>query len=66
MIGNATYIMHHCSKGEEDGLPRYNAHWNFIQSNTTMSIEKTFGMLKGSFKILFKKVNIPLHHMLTW
>jgi hypothetical protein len=29
-----------------------------------MSVETTFGMLKGSFKILLKKVDIPLHHML--
>jgi hypothetical protein len=48
-------------KGEKDGLPRYKAHWNFIQSNTRMSIERPFGMLKGRFKILLKKVNIPLH-----
>jgi hypothetical protein len=66
MIRDATYIMHHCFKAEKNGLPKYNAHYNFIQSSTSMSIEKTFGMLKGSFKILLKKVNIPLHHMLTW
>jgi hypothetical protein len=28
-----------------------------------MSIERTFGMLKGRFKILPKIVDIPLHHM---
>jgi hypothetical protein len=36
-------------KGEKDGLRRYKAHCNFIQSNTRISIEKTFGMFKGRF-----------------
>jgi hypothetical protein len=52
-------------KGERDGLPKYKAHWNFIQSNTRMLVERTFGILKGRFRILFKKVNIPLCHMLN-
>jgi hypothetical protein len=50
-------------KVEKDGLPKYKAHWNFIQFNTRMSMERTFGMLKGKFKILPKIVNIPLCHM---
>jgi hypothetical protein len=29
-----------------------------------VSMEKYFGMLKGMFKILFKRVNIPLCYML--
>jgi hypothetical protein len=52
-------------KGEKDGLPRYKAHWNFMQSSTMMSVERTFGMLKGRFRILLKKINIPLRHMLN-
>jgi hypothetical protein len=51
-------------KGEKDGLPKYTAHWNFIQSSTRMSVERAFGMLKGRFKILLKKLDIPLCHML--
>jgi hypothetical protein len=51
-------------KSEKDGLSRYKAHWNFIQSSTRMSIEKTFGMLKGRFRILLKRIDIPLCCML--
>jgi hypothetical protein len=29
-----------------------------------MLIQRTFGMLKGRFRILFKRINIPLGHML--
>jgi len=43
---------------------QYKTHWNFIQSNTRMPVERTFGMLKSRFRILLKRVNIPLHHML--
>jgi hypothetical protein len=50
-------------KGEKNGLPRYKAHWNFIQSSTRMLIERTFGMLKRRFRILLKRVDIPLRHM---
>jgi hypothetical protein len=48
-------------KGEKDGLPRYKTHWNFIQSSTRMSVERTFGMLKGRFQ---ENIHIPLHHVL--
>jgi hypothetical protein len=41
-------------KGEKDGLLRYKTHWNFIQPNTRMLVEKTFEMLKTKFKILPK------------
>jgi hypothetical protein len=68
LIGDVVYPMHPWFyspfKGEKDGLPQYKAHWNFIQSNTRMSMEKTFGMFKGRFKILLKK-KIPLHYMLN-
>jgi hypothetical protein len=50
-------------KGERNEMPRYKMHWNFIQSNTRILMEKAFGMLEEKFKILLKKVNIPLHHM---
>jgi hypothetical protein len=49
-------------KSEKDGLPKYKSHWNFIQSSTRMSMEITFGMLKGRFRILLKRVDIPLCH----
>jgi hypothetical protein len=67
LIGDATYQMwawyYSPFKDEKDGLPRYKAHCNFIQSSTRMSMERTFGILKGKFKFLLKEVNIPLHHM---
>jgi len=50
-------------KGEKVGLPKYKAHWNFIQSNKKTSMERTFGMLKGIFKILLKRIDIPLCHL---
>jgi hypothetical protein len=43
-------------QGEKDGLPRYKTHWNFIQFSTRMLMKKTFGMLKGRFKILLKSL----------
>jgi hypothetical protein len=50
-------------KSEKVGLPKYTTHWNFIQLSKKMSMERTFGMLKGIFKILLKRIGIPLHHM---
>jgi hypothetical protein len=68
LIGNVVYPIwpqfYYPFKGEKEELPRYKTHWNFIQSSTRMSMEKTFEMMKGRFKILLKKVNIPLHHIL--
>ncbi len=52
-------------KGEKDGLLRYKTHWNFIQYNIRVLVERTFGMLKGRFRILLKRVDIPLSHMLN-
>ncbi len=50
-------------KGKKNGMPKYKTHWNFIRSNTRMLMGKTFGMLEEKFKILQKRVDIPLHHM---
>jgi hypothetical protein len=59
LIGDATYPMwpwfYFPFQNEKDGLPRYKTHLNFIQFNTKMSMERTFGMLKGKFKIPIKK-----------
>jgi hypothetical protein len=68
LIGDVTYPMwlwfYPPFKGEKDGLSKYKSHWNFIESSTKMSMESTFGMLKGRLKILLKRVDIPLCHML--
>jgi hypothetical protein len=65
LIGDVVYLIrpwfYSPFKGEKNGLPRYKTHWNFIQSSTRMSIERTFGMLKGRFKILLKRINIPFN-----
>jgi len=50
-------------KGEKNGLPRYKAHWSFIQLSTRMLVERVLGMLKRRFRILLKRVDIPLRHM---
>ncbi len=67
LMGNVVYPMwpwfYYPFKGEKDGLPIYKAHWNSIQSNTRMLMERTFGMLKARFKIIFKRIDISLCHM---
>jgi len=67
LIRNVTYPIrpwfYSPFKGEKGGLPRYKTHWNFIQSSTRMLVERDFGMLKGRFRILLKRINIPLRHM---
>jgi len=51
-------------KGEKDGLLSYKTHQNFIQYKIRVLVERIFGMLKGRFIILLKRVDIPLSHML--
>jgi len=51
-------------KGEKNGLLEYKTRWNFIQYNIRVLVERTFGMLKSRFKILQKRVDIPLSHLL--
>jgi hypothetical protein len=64
LIGNVAYPMqpwfYSPFKVEKYGLPIQNT----LESSTTMPMERTFGMLKGRFRILLKKIDIPLHHML--
>jgi hypothetical protein len=55
LMGNVVSPMwpwfHSPFKGEKDGWPRYKTHWNFIQYDTRMLVEKTFGMLKLDLKL---------------
>jgi hypothetical protein len=44
------FILH--LKVKKDGLPIYKAHLNLIQSSRRTLVKKTFGMLKGKFRIL--------------
>jgi hypothetical protein len=52
-------------KGEKDGLPWYKPHWNFIQSNANMLVERSFGMLKGKLKEFIQKNKYSLCQMLN-
>ncbi len=54
------------SKVDKDGLLRYKAHWNFIQSSTRMLIERAFKMLKGRFRILLKRVEFHCATCWIW
>jgi hypothetical protein len=64
LIGDAAYPMrpwfYSPFKGEKAGLSREKQHWNFIQSSTRMAVERAFGMLKGRWRFLLKKIDMPL------
>jgi hypothetical protein len=67
LIGDAAYPMrpwfYSPFKGEKEGLPRAKCHWNFIQSSTRMAVERAFGILKGRWRIILKRVDMPLRHV---
>jgi len=67
LIGDVTYPIRPwfwCPfKGGNSELSPKKMHWDFIQSSTRMAIEKAFDMLKGRWKILFKRVDPPLSHV---
>ena len=50
-------------KGHKDGLTREEYHWNYVQSSTRMCIERAFGMLKGRWRILLKRVDVHLRNV---
>ena len=50
-------------KGHKDGLSREEYHWNFVQSSTRMCVERAFGMLKGRWRILLKRVDVHLKNV---
>ncbi len=66
-IGDAAYPMrpwfYSPFKGEREGLCREKAYWNFIQSSTRMAVERAFGILKGRWRILLKRIDIPLRNL---
>lgn len=67
LIGDAAYPVRpwmYCPfKGCNDGLESYKAHWNFIQSSTRMCVERAFGILKGRWRIIQKRADVPLRSM---
>ena len=66
-IGDAAYPMrpwfYSPFKGEKEGLSRKKAHWNFIHSSTCMAVERAFGILKGRWRILLKRIDMPLSNV---
>jgi hypothetical protein len=50
-------------KGHKDGLSREEYHWNFAQSSTRMCVERAFGMLKGRWRILLKRIDVHLRNV---
>ena len=67
LVGDAAYPcrpwMLAYFKGHKDGLTREEYHWNFVQSSTRMCVERAFGMLKGRWRILSKRVDVNLKNM---
>jgi len=49
-------------KGGKSELSLEKMHWNFIQPSTWMVIKRIFGMLKGRWRILLKRVDTLLRH----
>ena len=47
-------------RGHKDGLTREEYNWNFVQNSTRMCIERAFGMLKGRWRILLKRIDVYL------
>lgn len=50
-------------KGHKDGLSREEYHWNYVQSSTRMCVERAFGMLKGRWRILLKRIDVALENV---
>lgn len=50
-------------RGHKDGLTREEYNWNYVQSSTRMCIERAFGMLKGRWRILLKRVDVNLKNV---
>jgi hypothetical protein len=67
LIGDVAYPMkpwfYSPFKGEKEGMSRAKAHWNFIQSSTRMAVERAFGILKGRWRIILKRIDMPLKHV---
>ena len=66
-IGDAAYPMrpwfYSPFKGEKMGLSKEKQYWNFIQSSTRMAVERAFGILKGRWRMLLKRIDMPLQNI---
>ena len=50
-------------KGGKTTLSGKEANWNFIQSSTRMCVERAFGILKGRWRVIMKRCEVPLRNM---
>ena len=50
-------------KGHKDGLTREEYYWNFVHISTRMCVERTFGLLKGRWRILRKMMDVHLKNV---
>jgi hypothetical protein len=50
-------------KGGKTTLCGKEANWNFIQSSTRMCVERAFGILKGRWRVIMKRCEVPLRSM---
>ena len=66
LIGDAAYPVQpwmYCSfKGGKTTLSGKDANWNFIQSSTRICVERAFGILKGRWKVIMKRCEVPLRN----
>jgi hypothetical protein len=46
-------------KGHKNGLSKKN-YWNYIQISIRLCIKRSFGLLKGCWRILLKKLDMHL------
>ena len=69
LVGDAAYPCHPWMispfKGHQDGLTREEYHWNFVQNSTWMCVERAFGILKGRWRILLKRIDVHLKKILN-
>ena len=67
LIGDAAYPVRpwmYCPfKGGKTTLCGKEANWNFIQSSTRMCVERAFGILKGRWRVIMKRCEVPLRSM---
>jgi hypothetical protein len=50
----------HLIEGHKDGLSHEEYNWNYVQSSIRMCIEWAFGLLKGRWRILMKRIDTQL------
>ena len=69
LLGDAAYQPHPWMLtpyfGCKNRFSREQKHWNFIQSNSQMCVERAFGILKLYWRIFLKKMDFLMQHILA-